>query len=256
MFTLITALLASAPAADPLPAGSAVLVAHSVLKSEDGEHAVQLATFGFPLSDKDRALLTAIMNSDPYWHHFRGYQTFLRIGESDTLGGPRIVTRGPWVDLLGKDKDKLPAHGWTATYVLPADAKLVGEKLTFAFGNGNSKPGEQFAKVKLTEKDVKAATVPFRATVKEAGAATDGHYVLFATNHVPASTELRLGDAKPTTLTYSILYGEGKGWRHANHDELVANFKDAPAKDAAVSMTFHGAEGWYKAEMVVAKPKK
>jgi hypothetical protein len=256
VFTLLTALLASAPAADPLPAGSAVLVAHSVLKSEDGTHAVQLATFGFPMSKPDAELLARIMNSDGYWNHFRHHQTFLRVGETDTSGGPRIVTRGALAELLVKDKDKLPAHGWTATYVLPGNAKLVGEELTFASGDGNSKPGAQFAKVKLTEKDVTAATVPFRATIKEAGAASDGHYVLFATNHVPARTDLRLGDAKPTTLLFSIFYGEGKGWRHSNHDELVANFKDAPAKDAAVAMKFHGVEGWYKAETVVAKPKK
>lgn len=253
----MTALLASA--ADPLPAGSAVLVALSVLKSEDGKHAVQLATFGFPLSGNNAELLTRIMNSDGYWHHFRQHQTYIRVGETDISGGPRIVTRGPWAELLVKDKDKLPAYGWTATFVLPGEAKLVGEELTFASGNGNSKPGAQFAKVKLTEKDVTAATVSFRATIKEAGAATDGHYVLFATNHVPARADLRLGEAKPTSLGFSIFYGdkgEKKGWRHANHDELVANFKDAPAKDAAVSMKFHGAEGWYKAETVVEKPKK
>src|SRR5947207_8107678 len=100
MLPLLFALVPAVPADDPLPEGSAVLVAHSVLKSEDGKHSVQLATFGFPLTKKDNELLMAIMNSDPYWHHSRMFEVFLLVDDKVYPGGPRVVTRHPWADLV------------------------------------------------------------------------------------------------------------------------------------------------------------
>ena len=59
MLPLLLTLLPALPADDPRPRGQAagLLVAHSVLKSEDGKQSVQLATFGFPLTRKEIELL-------------------------------------------------------------------------------------------------------------------------------------------------------------------------------------------------------
>jgi hypothetical protein len=257
---LLLVLVPAMTADDPLPEGAAVLVAHSVLKSEDGKQSVQLATFGFALTKKDIELLTAIMNSDGYWHHFRMREVYLRVGEKVFAGGPRLTELG--VGLLPR-KDPPPKFGWTATFVLPGDVTLAGTELTFHDTDGNSKPGARFAKLELKEKDVKAASVPLRVAIREAGKFSDPlddnrevHYLVLAANFYPPFTELRVGEAKPRRFPYEISLGEGRGSRVSRRDELIATFTEAPPADAAVLLKFRDAEGWYKAETVVEKPKE
>jgi hypothetical protein len=257
---LLLALVPTVATDDPLPESAAVLVAHSVLMSEDGKQTVQLATFGFPLTKKDIELLTAIMNSDGYWHHFRQREVYLRVGGKVFPGGWRLTDLG--VGLFAR-KDPPPKFGWTATFALPGDATLTGTELTFHDTDGNSKPGARFAKLELTEKDLKAATVPLRVAIREAGKFSDPldenrevHYVVLAANFYPPFTELRVGEAKPRRFPYEIPFGPGKGARVSRRDELIATFADAPPADAAVLLKFKGAEGWYEAETIVEKPKE
>src|SRR5262249_24108855 len=152
-------------------------------------------------------------------------------------------------------KDPPPKFGWTTTFVLPGDVKLTGAELTFHDTDGNSKPGARFAKLELTEKDVKAATVPLRVTIREAGKFSDplddnreGHYLVLAANSSPPFIELRVGEAKPRRFPYEIPFGPGKGARVSRRDELIATFTEAPPADAAVLLKLKGVEGWYKAE--------
>src|SRR5262245_3391338 len=245
----------------PLPEGSAVLLGHAIVKSEDGKQAVQLATFGFPMSKRDGELLGSIMNSDPYWHHFRMRAVYLAVGEKVFTGGPRL-TAWDWSGLLRRNGPP-PKYGWTTAFVLPADVKLTGE-LTFSFSDGNDKPAaEPFARIELTEKDVAAAAVPFRATIKETGKYNDPlddnmemHYVVFVPSHFVPFDDLRMGEAKPRRFPYDIYFGPGKGYRASRPDEFAATFEDAPPADAAVRLKFRGAEGWYRAETVIEKPKE
>ena len=260
MLALVSAVL-SLIADLPLSPGSALLVGHSTLKSEDGKHAVQLATFGFPMSEQDGKLLMSIMNSDPYLHHFRPKVVYLTVGEKVFTGGPRL--RG-WSGLaLVLKKGPRPKFGWTTCFVLPADVKLTGE-LQFSYSNGNSKPAaEAFARLKLTENDLKAAAIPLRATVKATGKFSDVlddklevYYVVFVPSHYATFDDLRIGEAKPRRFPYDIYLGKGKGYLPSLPDELAATFKDAPPVDAAVRMKFRGIEEWYKAETMVEKPKE
>ena len=256
VLALALAALAAADAA-PLPEGSAVLVAHSTLTSEDGRHTVQLATFGFPLSKPDAGLLVRVMNSDPYWHHFRGRQVYLQVGGKAYPGGPRLVTHHPWADLLGKKDGPRPKYGWTTSFALPADVKLAGE-LAFSYDTGArsvADPGKPFARLELTEQDVKAAAVPLRATVRLAGRSDDGHFAVVALNHLPWYADVRLGEAEAGHAS-SVSLGEGKGHRHVEPDEYILTFKDAPSAGAVVRVKFREAEGWYKAETAAEKPKE
>jgi hypothetical protein len=243
----------TAPIDEPLPEGSAVLVAHAVLKSEDGKHTVQLATFGFPMSKKDREGLMGMMGSDPYWDGFRVYFAYLRVGDKDIMGGPRLLTWGRFSPFLAdKEKEKLPRYEWTATFVVPADVKLTGTELKFY----HHKPEQPFAKLEITEKELKAAALPFRAAIKETGTYRKAHYVLFSTNYTLNLGEIRLGEAKPREHIRSIYYDDKKYWRHQWQDEWIPAFEEPPPADAPVLMKFHGVEGWYRAETVVEKPKE
>jgi hypothetical protein len=192
----------------PIPEGSAALLARSPVKSEDGKHALQLATFGFPMSESDRKLLLSIMNSDPYLHHFRPRAVFLTVGGKTYRGGPRVVGWHPWVALIGKAPPRWP---WTCSFVLPADVGLAG-KLTFHYRNprtADDEPAaESFAKLELSRADVKAMTVPFRATVTATGTRVRAHadtgvldaeasFVAFVLNHTPHYADMTVGDARP-----------------------------------------------------------
>ena len=246
----------------PLPEGSAMLVAHTILRSEDSKQAVQLVTVGFPLTAKDTRLLSTTMNSDPYWHHFRLYPTYLRVGDKVFSGGPRLSSR------LGLElflnKEPRTRYGWTTAFVLPADVKLTGTELKFHHGDGNSKPAvEAFAKLHLTEKDLKAAAIPFRATLKAVGKFHDPlddglnvHYIVFVPSHFVRFDDLRIGKAKPRRFPYDLYFGDGKGYRPSRPDEVAATFTNSPPSDAAVRLKFHGIDGWFKAETVIEKPKK
>jgi len=251
--------LAAAASDDSLVRGSAVLVAHTVLKSEDGERSVQLATFGFPLTKEQIKHLMTIMNSDPI-QGFRMREVYLRAGEKAFPSGWRIL--GAQRGLLPRN-DPPPKFGWTTTFVLPGDVKLTGVELTFHDTDGNSKPGARIAKLELTEKELKAAAMPLRVAIREAGKFSDPlddnrevHYLVLAANFYPPFTELRVGEAKPRRFPYEISFGPGKGARASRRDELIATFTVAPPADAAVLLKFKGAEGWYKAETVVEKPKE
>src|SRR5436309_1293369 len=93
----------------PLPADGARLFARSALKSEDGKHEAQLATFGFPMSKKDAELLGTVMNSDPYLHHFRPKAVYLTVGEKTYPGGPRLTT---WHGIVLPGLQQWPLRGW------------------------------------------------------------------------------------------------------------------------------------------------
>jgi hypothetical protein len=193
----------------PIPEGSAALLAVSPVKSEDGKHAIVLATFGFPMSESDRKLLLSIMNSDPYLHHFRPRAVFLTVGGRPYRGGPRVVGWHPLAAMLGNAPPRWP---WTCSFVLPADVDLAG-KLTFHYRNprtADDEPAaESFAKLELTRADVKAATVPFRATVTATGTRVRTHantggvvdaeapFVAFVLNHTPHYADMTIGEAKP-----------------------------------------------------------
>jgi hypothetical protein len=251
----------------PLPPDGATLLARSVVKSEDGKHSVQLATFGFPLSESDRKFLLSIMNSDPYLHHFRPRAVFLAVGEKSYKGGPRLVGWHPWTALVGKAPPQWP---WTCSFVLPADVDLTG-KLTFHYRNPRSaddEPGaEPFANLEVTEKSLKAATVPLRATVTATGkgiktyAATgigelievERHFVVFEFNHKPAFADITMGDAPSAEYAVQIFDDSTKRYRQA--DGYTRTFKEAPRAGAAVRVKFPGREGWYKAETVWEKRK-
>jgi hypothetical protein len=170
VFALALALVQ--PAADPEPQSTAVLVARSELTSTDGKHKLCLVTVGFPYSKADLELLTRIMNSDPYWHHFRQHATYLKLGGTFYAGGPRVTVEP--VLRLGRDAKPKHDYGWTSTFVLPSGAKLDGADLAFHGGDGNGKPGARFAASKFTEKEVEAKSVPLRATVVEVAAGTGG----------------------------------------------------------------------------------
>ncbi|MBA4065149.1 MAG: hypothetical protein C0501_15825 [Isosphaera sp.] len=244
--------------AEPIPEGQAVLVRRTVLKSEDGKHAVQLATFGFALSGPDSGLLTSVMGSDPYWDHFRGRQPHLWVGKEHYPGGPRIVTRSPLAVLVGKNRG-LPPYGWTSTFVLPADAKLAGGELAFKWsgaGLPRGVPPAAFATATLTDEDVKAAAAPFRATVLATGTTEEPYarkprqlpYLIFRTDHVPSFTEVRVGDDKPVAIGRSASKGEGKGYHHRQQDGQILVLEAAPKPGAAVRMKFPGGDGWYRTE--------
>ncbi len=261
MLALVSAVLALI-ANLPLLPGSAMLLRHTILKSEDGEHAVQLVTFGFPLTQKDLELLGTIMNSDPYWHHFRMYPTYLRIGDKDFLGGPRLTAYSGLELFLNKG----PRHrfGWTVAFVLPTDVKLTGAELKFHHGDGNSKPAaDAFARLELTEETLKAAATPFRATVKETGKFNDPlddnravHYVIFEPSHYVPFDDLRMGEVKPRRFPNNLFFGDGKGSRPLRLEEFAATLEEAPPADAAVRLKLKGIDAWFKAETVIEKPKK
>lgn len=252
----------------PIPAGSAALLARSLVTGEDGKHAVQLATFGFPLSEADRELLLSIMNSDPYLHHFRPRAVYLTVSEKSYKGGPRLVGWHPLAALMGKAPPRWP---WTCSFVLPADVNLAG-KLTFHYRNPRSSDdepaAESFAKLQLTRADVKAVTVPFRATVTATGtrvrtyADTGGvvdaeaPFVAFVLNHTPHYADVTVGDAKPAAHPVRFFDVQLKQYRDTGAYESVLTFKEGPPVGAAVRVKFPGHEGWYRAETVYEKPKE
>lgn len=255
-FSLATLVLFTA-----LPDDSAVLIGHTMMKSEDGKHEVQLATFGFPMSKQDQKLLLTVMNSDPYLHHFRNRTAYITAGDKSFSSGFRITNWSGYPRLDGKQLP--PRVGWTTSFVLPAEVKLVGE-LKFSYSDGNSRPAKAaFAKLVLSEKDLKAAAIPFQVVVKATGKYHDVlddnlevHFVVFVPNHNLPFDDLRMGEAKPRRFPYGIHFGDGKGYRSSRPDECAATFTDAPPKDAAISLKFPGVAGWYKAETIVEKPKK
>lgn len=249
MFALALALLALA--ADPEPQSTAVLVARSELTSTDGKHKLCLVTFGFPYRQADLALLTATMNSDGYWHHFRHYATYLKLGESFHAAGPRVTVEPAL--RLGFEKPKHD-YGWTATFVLPAGVKLDAADLAFHGGDGNSKPGAVFASAKLTAKDADAKSVPLRARVVETVAGTGGASgLIFVPNH-HNRIETRAGEERAEFAPTNIKF-EGTRWQRTGPQEDFRVFKTAPAENTALEFRFAGFEGWYKAETTYEKPK-
>jgi hypothetical protein len=252
----------------PIPESSAALLAASPVKSEDGKHALLLATFGFPMSESDRKLLGTIMNSDPYLHHFRPRAVFLTVGGKSYRGGPRVIGWHPWNPLSSKAP---PRWAWMCSFVLPSDVDLAG-KLTFHYRNprtADDQPAaEPFAKLELTRADVKAATVPLRATITATGTHVYAYsyaegrteklavpFVAYQLNHHPHIYEAMVGDAKPTGTAETVHDEALNRPRHRAEYESVLTFKQAPSASAAVRVKFPGREGWYKAETVYEKPK-
>lgn len=248
MFALALALLA--PAAEPEQLSRAVLVARSELTSTDGKYKLCLVTFGFPYRNADLELLTRIMNSDPYWHHFRHYGTYLKLGESFHAAGPRVTVEPAF--RLGRDKPKRD-YAWTATFVLPAGVKLDAADLTFHGGDGSGKPGAAFASAKVTARDADAKAVTLRATVNEVVAGTGGASgLIFAPNH-HRPTETRAGESRAEIDPTNIQF-DGTRWQRTGPSEDFRVFKNLP-EGAALEFRFAGFEGWYKAETAYEKPK-
>lgn len=238
------------PAADPVPEVRAVLVARSELTSTDGKHKLCLVTVGFPYSKADLELLTRIMNSDPYWHHFRHHATYLKLGETYYAAGPRVTVEPAL--RLGRDEPKHD-YGWTATFVLPSGAKLDGADLAFHGGDGNSKPGARFAGAKFAAKDVEAKTVPLGAAVVEVVAGTGGASgLIFVLNH-HRPLAVRAGADRAEIDTTNIQF-EGTRWRRTGPHEDFRAFRTLP-EGAALEFRFPGFAGWYKAETTYEKPK-
>ena len=265
MFSLSLSCLLTCTSQMPLPPGSAMLVRYSTLKSEDGKHTVQLVTFGFPMTAADDTLLMQVMNSDPYWDYFRRYPVYLKVEDKVFWSGPRLVARSPMAWL--RKKNKLPKYGWTTSFALPGDVKLTGAEIKFSWNNDakpKAQPVKPFATAELTADDLKTATVPFRATVKESGEQDDAkgrredrHYILFSLNHLPYHREIRVGDTKRWAYARDIDYGpNAKRYRIQQQDELILTFKEAPKGDGALRIQFLDVEGWYKPETVVEKPKE
>lgn len=240
------------PAAAPLPDARAVLVARSELTSTDGKHKLCLVTFGFPYSKADFELLNRIMNSDPYWHHFRHHATYLNLGETYYAAGPRVTVEPAL--RLGRDEKPKHDYAWTATFVLPSGAKLDGADLTFHGGDGNSEPGSRFATAKYTAKDVEAKSVPLRATVIEiVGGSNGASGLIFAPNH-HRPLAARAGEERAEVDTTNIQF-EGTRWRRTGPHEDFRVFKALP-EGAALEFRFPGFAGWYKAETTYEKPKE
>jgi hypothetical protein len=258
MFALALALLS--PAADPEPESRAVLVARSELTSADGKHKLCLVTFGFPYRNADAELLTRIMNSDPYWHHFRHHATYLHLGGTFYSGGPRVTVEPAL--RLGRDEPRRD-RAWTATFVLPAGAKLDGADLVFHGGVGLNIgrknlgvffAGARFASAKLTAKDVDAKSVPLRATVSEVVPGTGGaRGLVFAPNH-HARVETRAGEEHTEIFPTGIQF-DGTRWQRTGPSEDFRVFKALP-EGAALEFRFAGFAGWYKAETTYQKPKE
>jgi len=238
------------------------LIEYTALKSVDGKHTAQLLTVGFPLRGLEGKLLGTVMNSDPYWHHFRYHKVYLRVGDKSFPGGPRLLAEGVGGSPV-KAPGPRPRYGWTVTFALPGDVKLAGAELRFCGPRNHSGKAEPaadpFAGLTVPEKALRPR--PLRATVKETGRFRDAldenrdrHYAIFVLNHYPPVTELRIGEAAPRRFPYDLHFGDGKGRRETLPDEWIASFTDAPPAGAAVRVKIEGLPGWYEAETAAVKP--
>ncbi|MBX9628536.1 MAG: hypothetical protein K2X82_32365 [Gemmataceae bacterium] len=262
MFTALQlAVLAAVP---PWPA---TLVGYSAVTSEDGKHSARLLTVAFPLTAADHKLLSQVMNSDPYWHHFRQRPVFLRVGDRLVRGGPR---------LLGVPGQAAPVPGvfgfgrrgrWLAVFVLPADVPVAGVPLRFYFADRESRAPEPepttepFATLRPTAADLKRVTAPLRAErvltaalpPRQAERTGAGHAVVFRFNFAADTDEFRVGDEKAVAYLEQIESPEGAArrylWQQAvRPGEVGLGFKGKPPADGAVSVKPHGLPGWYKCE--------
>lgn len=262
---LLTAALVPPPA--PKPAPPPAVRAYTTATSDDGKHAVRLLTVSFPYTDADAKLLGSIMNSDPYWHHFREGRVYLRVGDAVFAGGPRITTN--WEIVIPKVGD--PPPGWTVSFALPAGVKLAGAELRFCGGVNTAKGGpaeEPFATVKVTAEELKKVATPLRAEVRfvaywPTGTVGDknlhhGRFVAF--NHLPPPKSFRAGDQAFVGYTQSMELANGAnppvGWRYCNPDEYGLTFRDEPAVGAKMAVEFRGIPGWYTCETTEKLPEK
>lgn len=258
--TLPLALLAAVP---PPPAE---LVGHSAVTSEDGKHSARLLTVAFPLTAGDRELLSRVMNSDPYWHHFRQFPVFLRVGDRVVRGGPRLLgvpgevppVRGP----LGFDR----RGRWSAVFVVPADVPVAGAALRFHFADRESRKPEAeptagpFATLRPAAADLKRITAPLRAErvltaalpPRQAERTGAGYAAVFRFNFAADTDEFRVGDEMAVAYLEQIESPEGAARRHVwqavRPGEVGLGFKRKPLADGAVSVRPHGLPGWYKCE--------
>lgn len=255
------------------PPPPAALVGHSAVTSEDGKHSAQLLTVAFPLTADDSGLLTQVMNSDPYWHHFRQFPVFLRVGNRVIRGGPRLLGvpgAAPVPGVFGFGR----RGRWLAVFVLPADVPLAGAALGFHFADRESrKPepepaAEPFATLRPTAADLKRVAAPMRAErvlaaalpPRQAELTGAGHAVVFRFNFAASETEFRVGGEKAVAYLDRVETPEGSDRRYAwqqttRPGEAALGFKAEPPADAAVSVRLHGLPGWYKCETADAPAK-
>lgn len=147
------------------PPPPAALVGYTAVTSEDGEHSAHLLTVAFPLTAADMGLLTRVMNSDPYWHHFRRFPVFLRVGDRVIRGGPRLLGvpgAAPVPGVFGFGR----RGRWSAVFTVPGDVPPAGADLRFFFADRESrKPepepaAEPFATLRPTAADLERVTTP------------------------------------------------------------------------------------------------
>ena len=173
-------------------------------------------------------------------------EVYLRVGEKAFAGGPRLTVRG-----VGFPPQRPAAEVRVDGHVRPARGREAdGAELTFHDTDGNSKPGARFAKLELTEKDVKAAAVPLRVAIRETGKFSDPlddnrevHYLVLAANFYPPFTELRVGEAKPRRFPYNISLGEGKGWRALAARRAGRHVRGCPARGRGGAAEVQGRRG-------------
>ena len=272
MFALPAAAVGLLAAVPPPPAA---LVAYSAVTSEDGKHAAQLLTVSFPLTEADLKLLMQVMNSDPYWHHFRWFPVFLRVGDRVVRGGPRLLgTPGavaPVRGVLGPGRRGY----WSAVFVLPADVPVAGAALRFHYADRESrKPeaepaAEPFATLRPTAADLKRLAAPLRAErvltaalqPRQAERTGAGYAVVYRFNFAADADEFRVGDEKATHFLELIESPAGSDRRYAwqqttRPGEAALGFKGKPPADGAVSVRLHGLPGWYTCETADAPKGK